>query len=219
MNGVENMEKNGPGLLVADDDSLDMKYSFFGENITMEVTVNNKTDSPLYIDWDKSWIKVNDRKPRSYNNLISYVDFAPVTEQIPNSKNTYNLLSSAHFDFKQISRKKLQKQKLYISDKKIKTKTIQFDEDSSPLVLTSCIHVSVNGKDIPLESRFYLSSLTNGNKKAYKAFLNEATKRNDGFCINYAVDKKEAKIANGIFGGLLHIADFLISSKLEEDDY
>jgi len=221
MEGAKDVQKNDKGSLIAASDSIGIVYSFFGENISMEVTVDNKTSAPLYIDWEKSWIKVNDKNPRSYNNLTSYTGYAPVTQQMPLSRETYNLLSSAHFDFRQISRKKLEKQKMYISDKKIKTRTIQFDEDSSPLSLTSCIYVKKDGKDIPVESSFYLSSLTNGNKKAYKDFLSEMKKRDDSFCINYAVDKKEAKIANGIFGGLLYLTDFIISSKLEElnEDY
>ena len=216
MDGAADVQKNEKGSLVIDRDSIDLVYSFFGENISMEVSVNNKTPFPLYIDWDKSWLRVNDKPTRPYNSLVSYVDYASVTEQMPHTQNTYNLLTSARFDFKQISRKNLQKQKLYISDKKINTKTMQFEEDASPLVLTSCILVNINGKDIPFENKFYLSSLTNGNKKAYHAFMNDMANRDDGFCINYSVDKKEAKIANGIFGGLLHLADFIITSKLEE---
>jgi len=216
MNAADNVQKGDRGSMTINNDSIDLTYSFFGENITMEVSVNNKTSFPLYIDWDKSWLRVNDKNKRTYNSLVSYVDYASVTEQMPNTQNTYNLLTSARFDFKQISRKNLQKQKLYISDKKVEAKTIQFEEDTSPLVLTSCIFVNINGKDIPIENKFYLSSLTNGNKKAYHVFLNDMANRDDGFCINYNVDKKEAKIANGIFGGLLYLADFIITTKLDE---
>ncbi len=216
MDGLQNVEKNERGSFLVHKDSIDLFYSFFGENITMEVTVDNKTDYPLYINWDKSWIRVNDQKPRPYNTLISYVEFEPVTEQLPNVRNTYNLLSSAHFDLKQISRKNLEKQKLYFSDKKIYTRTIEFEKDSSPLVLTSCIYINCNDKETPIENSFYLSSLTNGNKKAYKTFLCEMEKRDDGFCINYHVDKKEAKIANGFFSGLLFLTQFMLNNKLDE---
>lgn len=216
MDGMDTIQKNDKGSLVIADDSVDLTYSFFGENITMEVTVNNKTSQPLYIDWDKSWIRVNDQNARSYNNLIGYVSFTPVTELSAYTQQTYNLLNSAHFDFKQISRKNLQRQKLHMSDKKIKTKTIEFEADSSPLALTSCIFINLNGKDIPFENKFYLSSLTNGNKKAYKTFLSEMSGRDDSFCFNYYVDKKEAKIANGIFSGLLSLTEFFITWRLDE---
>ncbi|MBB4036277.1 CRISPR/Cas system CMR-associated protein Cmr5 small subunit [Dysgonomonas hofstadii] len=219
IDAVDNVRKDSAGWLIVQRDSIDLIYSFSGENITMEITVDNKSSSPLYIDWDKSWIKVNDQNARSYNNLTGYTNFNAVSEIMPNSYDSYNLLKSAHFDFKQISRKQLTTQKVYMADKKLKTKAIRFEKENSPLSLTSCIVVNINGADRELTNSFYLSTFTNGDKKAYKSFLAEAYNRNDGFCSTYVVDKKEGRIANGVFGTLLKLTEFLIMYRLEEEGY
>ena len=219
IDGVENIQKDSIGWLIAKNDSIDLIYSFSGENITMEITVDNKSSFPVYIDWDKSWIKVNDQNARLYNNLTGYTNFASVSEIMPKSYDSFNLLKSAHFDFKQIDRRQLSSQKVYLSDKKLKTKAIRFEKDNSPLLLTSCIVANINGKDREFTNSFYLSTFTNGSKKAYKSFLAEAYSRNDGFCSTYVVDKKEGKIANGVFGTLLKLTEFLIMTKLEEEGY
>lgn len=56
----EQTEKVENGDFLLETDSLWIAYCFKGESAPIQITVFNKTDKPLYIDWERSALIVND---------------------------------------------------------------------------------------------------------------------------------------------------------------
>lgn len=53
--------QNFSKAFVVDNDSLELSYSFSGQNGLIQVTIKNKLDQPLYVDWQRSVLIINDR--------------------------------------------------------------------------------------------------------------------------------------------------------------
>ena len=46
-------EKNERGDFVQENDTVRISYRFWGENAPVTITIYNKLDEPLYVDWAK----------------------------------------------------------------------------------------------------------------------------------------------------------------------
>lgn len=62
----DEIPKNGAQEFVIDNDSLELTYNFNGQNGPINVRIKNKLQHPLYIDWQRSALIIN-------NQAISYV--------------------------------------------------------------------------------------------------------------------------------------------------
>ena len=62
----KNIAANDRREFIMENDSIRVKYNFNGEDAPINVEVQNKLDKPLYIDWSRSALIINDK-------AISYV--------------------------------------------------------------------------------------------------------------------------------------------------
>ena len=53
-------EKNEDKDFVIENDSVFISYCFYGENAPISITVYNKTDEPLFVDWQRSALIIDD---------------------------------------------------------------------------------------------------------------------------------------------------------------
>lgn len=53
-------EKSVKGDFVQENDSVRVTYSFWGENAPIRITIYNKMDEPLYVDWERSALIIDD---------------------------------------------------------------------------------------------------------------------------------------------------------------
>ncbi len=75
VNGKE-LSQNGKQEFILENDSLRLKYNFHGHNAPVRIEVLNKLNKPIYIDWKRSALIVND-------NAISYLPpAAPITGSV-----------------------------------------------------------------------------------------------------------------------------------------
>lgn len=58
------MSRKANGDFVYENDSLWIAYMFGGENAPVILSIGNKLDKPLYIDWNKSYLLVGDQRYR-----------------------------------------------------------------------------------------------------------------------------------------------------------
>lgn len=65
----KNMAVNEQREFIMENDSIRVKYNFSGEDAPINVEVQNKLDKPVYIDWSRSALIIN-------NKAISYVPSA-----------------------------------------------------------------------------------------------------------------------------------------------
>lgn len=182
----------------------DISYSFYGKGITMKMSVLNKTDLPLLMEWEKSTITVNDLSAKpilTFSDLVINKQNQQISQ---NKQEDFILLNSAYFDMKKLDRRKFKSNKVYISDKKLKTKSVDFDYNDSPLLLTTKVFIRFNGADTVVTNTFYISQISNINKKVYKAIRSESTARGNGFYSSYEKDRgKDSKLMDGIFDQLI----------------
>jgi hypothetical protein len=55
------LAKNDQQEFISENDTLRMLYAFNGANCPVTIDVYNKSDKPLYVDWNKSSVVLNDR--------------------------------------------------------------------------------------------------------------------------------------------------------------
>jgi len=73
------------GVFNVENDSVKISYSFYGKNAPVSIKVFNKSDKPLYIDWQSSAVVIGDE-------TFSYADKnVPINGEINGSSSTYNI--------------------------------------------------------------------------------------------------------------------------------
>lgn len=77
------------GNFTAENDTVKIIYSFFGRNAPVTIDVYNKLNEPLYIDWKRSALIVNDR-PVSYANSQLHISGSISASSIGNRNSSYS---------------------------------------------------------------------------------------------------------------------------------
>ena len=65
--GSREVEQNDDGDFVQEDDRVSVTYCFFGEELPIQITIRNKTERPLFVNWNESALIVEDAA-RTYAN-------------------------------------------------------------------------------------------------------------------------------------------------------
>ena len=157
--------------------------------------------------------------PKMYKNIHSNDHQLEAYEIKENSNKEYVLLKDAGYNFRQINKRKASNKEKAVGDRNVKTKSLEFDSDNSPLFLTSTLYI-VKNKDNTKEeyssvNTFYLSSLNRIDKKDYKKIKRESNSRGDILCIRYERERNN-KFGQMLVAGLIETAFFVIDTKLNE---
>jgi len=185
----ENMYQNEDGDFIMEEDSLLIAYWFSGRNAPIYINVYNKSGSPLYVDWTRSSIIVDDvansykgniynmdKEPEESssqniyidkNSVIvnSYTDHTVESEQVsfipPYSRSTFNTMHLANFDYENLKGKYFKNVKLGSkSGEIVSAKMIKFTEENTPLRFRSYLTLYHDkGTPFPIEHEFYISNL------------------------------------------------------------
>jgi hypothetical protein len=70
------LNKNDMQEFIKDNDTATIKYTFKGENLPVTLTIYNKLKQPLYIDWDRSVVIINNIQvdgPFYQDNLTRFI--------------------------------------------------------------------------------------------------------------------------------------------------
>ncbi len=213
------MNKTESGIFTEIKDSIKISYIYSGENINMNLNIENKAPYPISVNWDKSHLQINDMMPKMYKNIHRKDHQLEAYEIKENSNKEYVLLKDAGYNFRQINKRKASNKEKAVGDRNVKTKSLEFDSDNSPLFLTSTIYL-VKNKDNTKEeyssiNTFYLSSLNRIDKKDYKKIKRESNSRGDILCIRYERERNN-KFGQMLMAGLIETAFFVIDTKLNE---
>lgn len=63
------MNKTESGIFTEIKDSIKISYVYSGENINMNLNIENKAPYPISVNWDKSHLQINDMMPKMYKNI------------------------------------------------------------------------------------------------------------------------------------------------------
>lgn len=219
------MNKNESGIFTDEKDSIKISYAFSGENINMNMNIQNGLPYPISVNWDKSHLQINDMMPKMYKNIHRKNYQLETSEIAEKTEKKYVLLKDAGYNFRKINKKNYKRKEKNITDKNIKTKSLEFEQDNSPFFLTSNIYITVNKDNVQKEyshiNSFYLSSLNRIDKKNYKRIKKRTESRGDIFCIRYERERN-SKFGKIVMDGLIETALLILDSKLNEgldDEY
>ncbi|PXV57123.1 hypothetical protein CLV62_1573 [Dysgonomonas alginatilytica] len=190
----KNTVKDEQGRFVIQNDSLDIYYSFNGDNGPILITVHNKGKEPLYIDWKRSSIIIDDISTSYmgktmalsgsanintigdsfYNNSQSSASFnGAITKEPesisfipPNSKIQYKTTNLSNLNFNKIDELSYNKRTNIDSNGNIvPVKAANFRSEDSPLHFRSYLTLYKDPqRPFSLEQEFYISSLIKTNR-------------------------------------------------------
>jgi len=177
--------KNAQSEFVLEDDSIDIIYNFHGENAPITVGVYNKMSKPVYIDWRKSGIIIDNhsntyREPldayaaQGDTGTVDYGRFLNDPEGLgfvkPGSRLNTQVLELANFNFHKIPEDKFTSEykETHFDNFERKFKRIFYTWEDSPIYIQTFLTVYEKANDMsdPLyyENEFYMSQLIRGGK-------------------------------------------------------
>lgn len=94
-----NIQQNDKKEFLLENDSIRLTYNFNGANAPVNLEVKNKLDKPIYIDWKRSVLIINDRAT-SYapgSLTVSGSTYSSVTAPLTGRRNLNDISTSADF--------------------------------------------------------------------------------------------------------------------------
>lgn len=197
--------KNTQGIFIQEGDSLDITYSFYGENAIITIGIVNKMSKAVYIDWRKSGVIIDSivspfvsqhpqiqedqevnftqymNNPRGLSYIRPYSSFEKQVMELSNFN--FNKIPIEHF-LKQYTEADSKGRNRLIS-------SILYNEENSPLFLKTYLTVYEESASVydPLifESDFYISEVIQGGKQTGLQSFKE--KQGDTFFVKYEKTK------------------------------
>ena len=222
-NNIE-VAKADDGQLVIENDTLSIAYNFYGENAPVSISIFNKINRPLFVDWSNSAIIIDDivttykdpDVPGYYFDEFrqggSFYDWKNKSDTTgsgviadnaqfiaPKAKITYTPLELADFSFEKYFKKEYTKKKINSKKGKKEIKTVNFIEENSPLNFISYLTIydpANPSEPIFFEQEFYISELTKAGNIAPEHFPEKP--ENNTFYVKKEKGKKFLKTVTAI---------------------
>ena len=177
-----NLSRKPGGDFVFENDSLWIAYMFGGENAPIYISIGNKLDKPLFIDWNKSTLLIGDQRYPYIQTKQSF-DLQKIDKQGAERETMYPSTTAgaklnqllpegiesipAGYNFSGVlawinpdvvayqANKKYQKHKIAtINGEANGAKKLNFEENDSPLRFSSIISYHFGEPDAPNENLF-----------------------------------------------------------------
>jgi hypothetical protein len=129
--------KNDKKEFIKENDTVKIKYSFFGENFPVTLTISNKLQQPLYIDWDRSVAVINDVQVDSPFNNEGQVGFIAPLSSVTISGNS---LRSQFIELNPND----PRIKVEMTGGSMKGVKYSYDENSTPLFFRTVLALTTN---------------------------------------------------------------------------
>lgn len=178
----ENIAKNENRVFVVENDEVKLTYGFTGYRGAVNISVFNKTNEPIEINWKKSALILNDNATSYFSPSVNITGQArtdsslffstnstfqaqgmipPEIEFIPpNAAISRQLIQLPVYSFP-YSDKDLNKRSFWAADgRRLSYKQQEFTRENSPLRFRSYVYLqNKSGKEISLNHWFYVSEL------------------------------------------------------------
>lgn len=177
--------KDEYGDFISGNDSILIVYNFFGEDAPMKIEIINRSSGPVYVDWQRSALVVNDLTVNYRGETIlmngnvqaniaagdysgiaagSFDGTATMHKDAsfvpPHAKDIHVPVKLKGFPFDAVSKNRYQKTKFVKKNGAIiNVNTVTFDRAETPLFLRSYLTVYAGDKPQVFEQSFYLTEL------------------------------------------------------------
>lgn len=225
-------KKNENGSFTIENDSLQIIYSFNGKNAPIKITISNKLDKMLHIDWQKSAIALNNEafsyvgeninftghakevwanSPYIYNVPIegSFKLPANITSIPPKSWASETPITLKKLSFDQIDKKAYHKFLMQNkNDETIEVDRIDFSAQDTPFYIRSYLVLYYNeSKPFIIEQDFYVENIMKTKSLSPQEMPDNLAKRGDFF---YMEKKPNSNIGNYIAWGSVIIVSGVV---------
>lgn len=191
-------DRTREGDFIQQNDTATVVYSFSGEDAPIHITIYNKLDEPLYVDWGRSAVII-DGQSTSYGGEM---DFDP-EEQVrftsshvemipPFSMVQRQPLTLANFPFKKIPDKEYRRMNYPTEDgERIRLQVRDYMPDDSPLYFRSYLTLFTGGtegrlpRSLVFDRDFYISRLVKAGNLSPKDFKPMQQQSGDTFYVRY----------------------------------
>ena len=181
----EGIDRDDLGSFIFDTDSIQIAYSFRGQDGPIQISVYNKLDRPMYVDWSRSAIIINNvatsyhgEKTRligqsvyintspsgnttkattsGYEYNPDYVSFVPPMRKIEHCS---LWLSNLNFDY--IDKEAYKKTAIRdVNNQEVKVRALNFSEENTPLFFESYLTIFLeDGSTYAITQSFYIANL------------------------------------------------------------
>ena len=174
------------GDFLFENDSLWVAYNFEGYNTPVKITVYNKLNVPLQVDWEKSALIINSEaipyassdKPfhggsisetvqTHYDRSVTFKEFGGVIEASKHKSYIFphamqqNKFMNIYFDYKNLNKSDYQQIDLVNkSNRKVKAQKMNFSPHNSPLQFQSYLTLYYDeAKPITVKTDFYIAGV------------------------------------------------------------
>jgi len=191
-------DRTREGDFVQQNDTATVIYSFSGEDAPVHITIYNKLDEPLYIDWGRSSIII-DEKATSYGGeetyqteddtyfTSSHVEMIP-----PYSMIQHQPLTLANFSFNKIPNKEYRRIPYSTGDGEyVHIRMKEYTLEDTPLYFRSYLTLFTGGKEgtlphsLTFEKSFFVSQLVKAGDMAPKNYVPANRGDGDTFYVRY----------------------------------
>ncbi|WP_108821114.1 hypothetical protein [Dysgonomonas sp. Marseille-P4361] len=214
------VEKQDNGDFLIETDSLWIAYCFNGQDAPVWITVYNKLDKPLYVDWKKSALVINDEAFSyaggkldisgsgdfyQYDTGYGTSSFGGTMEKReditfvpPKSKVSFSSLS-LNFNFNNLDKELYEKG--YMLDKEkgaFKVNRISFNEETSPILIQSFLTVYEKPeKPMLFKQDFFMTEVVKTKSVSPQKLSTEQMNRGDFF---YSIKPSNNDVTMTIIG-------------------
>lgn len=217
--------RNNLGDFVQETDTVSISYSFNGEDAPISITIYNKLNEPLFIDWTRSALIVDDVANVYYDGPMSVegmtesvfldntswgsfsgaislpkgVSFIP-----PGSRIEESPLKLANFPYDKISNEEYLKEDVPVRNGTVSVRTKEFTEENSPLYFRSYLtlytgdHNGKQTKSMFFERSFYVSKLIKAGNLPPVDFSEQQQQAGDFFYIHNVKGTKAGLIIGSV---------------------
>lgn len=215
----EGVSRDQTGAFIFETDTIRLSYSFRGQDGPIQISIHNKLDMPMYVDWSRSAIIINDvatsydiaqalaqnaQGSSSSSTSFGYeydtysVSFVPPMRQI---KHCSLQLSNLNFDY--IDKKEYAKGRMNNRfDQKVKIKELSFSEEDTPLFFESYLTIFLeDGSTYTINQSFYISNLVRTRNLEPSELSPELSQKND--LLYTVVEASNEGWKNFAVGGLI----------------
>lgn len=198
------------GDFVYENDTLWIAHSFNGENAPINITVYNKLNVPIYVDWGRSALIIQDQAisfmgnvahfegnstvyPDGYNaysDITGKLNMPNSTTFIPPRTKVSNSNLSLNFGLQSMEKQPYRSASMGNKyNEKTSVKRADYTSENAPFKFTSYLTVYVDpNKPTSYEQDFYVSSLIKTNAISPKELPGDMSQRGDIFYIEKPAD-------------------------------
>lgn len=220
----EYVEKVGNGDFLMDSDSLWIAYCFKGEGAPIQITVFNKSNKPLYVDWERSALIIDDVAMTYAGKKIDYAGdidlvitndryatgtfdgMAPLPRDIsfvPPQSMISEIPLGLNPNFEKIKKVYAGSHLQGKTGKNFKVDKAVFDENNSPLFFRSYLTVYEKPENpMTFEQSFYMSDLIKTHRLSPNGLSSEMLEKGNFF---YVQKHPNMSFVEGVLGVSLFV--------------